>query len=49
VIPAQESLTQAHYWKAIEKFLRPGDVILAEDGTSNSGATDMRLLAGCSF
>jgi indolepyruvate decarboxylase len=46
---AQESLTQAQYWKALEKFLRPGDLIIAEDGTSNSGATEMRLPAGCSF
>jgi indolepyruvate decarboxylase len=45
----QKPLTQAHYWKALEKFLRPGDVIIAEDGTSNSGATEMRLPAGCSF
>jgi indolepyruvate decarboxylase len=47
--PSQELLTQAHYWKAMEKFLKPGDVIIAEDGTSNSGATDMNLPAGCSF
>jgi indolepyruvate decarboxylase len=47
--PSQKPLTQAHYWKALEKFLQPGDVILAEDGTSNAGATEMRLPAGCSF
>jgi indolepyruvate decarboxylase len=47
--PSPAPLTQAHYWKALEKFLRPGDVIIAEDGTSNSGATEMRLPAGCSF
>jgi len=47
--PSQKVLTQAHYWKAIEKFLQPGDVIIAEDGTSNTGATEMRLPAGCSF
>ena len=47
--PSQKPLTQAHYWKAMEKFLKPGDVIIAEDGTSNSGATEMRLPAGCSF
>jgi indolepyruvate decarboxylase len=46
---SQKPLTQAHYWKALEKFLEPGDVILAEDGTSNTGATEMRLPAGCSF
>jgi TPP-dependent 2-oxoacid decarboxylase len=47
--PSQALLTQAHYWKALQKFLRPGDVIIAEDGTSNSGATEMRLPPGCSF
>lgn len=47
--PTQKPLTQAHYWKALEKFLRPGDVIIAEDGTSNSGATEMKLPTGCSF
>jgi indolepyruvate decarboxylase len=49
VKPTQGPLTQAQYWKALEKFLRPGDVIVAEDGTSNAGATEMRLPAGCSF
>jgi indolepyruvate decarboxylase len=47
--PSKAPLTQAYYWKALEKFLRPGDVIIAEDGTSNSGATEMRLPSGCSF
>jgi len=47
--PSEKPLTQAHYWKAMEKFLQPGDVIIAEDGTSNAGATEMRLPAGCSF
>jgi indolepyruvate decarboxylase len=46
---SQAPLTQAFYWKALEKFLRPGDVIIAEDGTSNSGATEMHLPADCSF
>ena len=49
VKPSQKPLTQAHYWKAMEKFLEPGDLIIAEDGTSNSGATEMRLPADCSF
>jgi indolepyruvate decarboxylase len=47
--PSHKPLTQAHYWKALEKFLQPGDVIIAEDGTSNTGATEMSLPAGCSF
>lgn len=49
VKPTPALLTQAQYWNALEKFLRPGDVIVAEDGTSNSGATEMKLPAGCSF
>jgi indolepyruvate decarboxylase len=49
VRPTPALLTQAQYWHALEKFLRPGDVIVAEDGTSNSGATEMKLPAGCSF
>jgi indolepyruvate decarboxylase len=47
--PTQAPLTQAYYWKALEKFLRPGDVIVVEDGTSFDGATEMRLPPGCSF
>jgi indolepyruvate decarboxylase len=27
-------LTQAAYWQAIQGYLRPGDVLIAEDGTS---------------
>ena len=30
-------LTQNAYWKAIQNFLRPGDVIVVEDGTSSAG------------
>ena len=47
--PTKAPLTQAWYWKALEKFLRPGDVIVVEDGTSFDGATEMRLPPGCSF
>jgi TPP-dependent 2-oxoacid decarboxylase len=45
---APESLTEARYWTMMEGFHRPGDVIVAEDGTSNSG-TEMKLPQGCSF
>ena len=31
-VPSDEALTQDAYWKAIQTFLRPGDVIVAEDG-----------------
>jgi indolepyruvate decarboxylase len=42
-------ITQTAYWSAMEKFLRPGDVIIAEDGTSIIGAAGMKLPHGCTF
>jgi indolepyruvate decarboxylase len=47
--PAKAPLTQKAYWQAMERFLQPGDVIIAEDGTSNTGATGMKLPPGCAF
>jgi indolepyruvate decarboxylase len=35
--PSNDPLTQDAYWKAIQNFLRPGDVIVVEDGTSSAG------------
>jgi indolepyruvate decarboxylase len=43
------AITQKAYWSAMEKFLRPGDVIVAEDGTSIIGAGTMKLPEGCTF
>jgi indolepyruvate decarboxylase len=42
-------LTQTSYWTAMQAFLRPGDVILAEDGTSSFGAGGLRLPPNCTF
>jgi indolepyruvate decarboxylase len=42
-------LTQTAYWKAMQAFLRPGDVIIAEDGTSIVGAGSLRLPPNCTF
>jgi indolepyruvate decarboxylase len=42
-------LTQNSYWQAMQSFLRPGDVILADDGTSIIGAGGLKLPEGCSF
>jgi len=39
-------LTQAAYWQAIQGYLRPGDVIIAEDGTSYA-ALGLRLPRDC--
>jgi len=42
-------LTQAEFWGALQNFVRPGDVIIAEDGTSSSGGTKLVLPEGCTF
>ena len=42
-------LTQNSYWNAMQEFIRPGDVIIAEDGTSIIGAGKMHLPQGCTL
>src|SRR5258708_10363118 len=42
-------LTQAEFWGALQNFVRPGDVIIAEDGTSSSGGTKLVLPEGRTF
>jgi indolepyruvate decarboxylase len=42
-------LTQIAYWNAMQKFIREGDVIIAEDGTSIIGAGQMHLPQDCTF
>lgn len=42
-------LRQAQFWPAIQRFLRPGDIVLAEQGTAFFGAQSMRLPAGVTF
>ena len=41
-VPSNDPLTQDAYWKAIQGFLRPGDVIIAEDGASSAEWGDSR-------
>jgi indolepyruvate decarboxylase len=48
-LPSNAELTQAYYWKALQKFIRHDDVIIADIGTSNAGGTELRLPPGCSF
>jgi indolepyruvate decarboxylase len=48
-VPSDEPLTQDAYWKAIQEFLRPGDVIVAEDGTSSAGFGRLTLPDGCTY
>lgn len=38
-----DSLTQSTFWQAIQHFLRPGDIVLAEQGTAAFGAAALRL------
>ena len=48
-VPQVTPLTQAEYWKSLQGFLRPNDVIIAEDGTSSSGGSGLELPEGCTF
>jgi indolepyruvate decarboxylase len=41
-------LTQAAYWQAIQDYIRPGDVLVAEDGTSYA-SFGLQLPPNCSF
>jgi indolepyruvate decarboxylase len=42
-------LTQAAYWNTIQDFVREGDVLIAEDGTSEAGCWGLQLPQGCSL
>ncbi|QHA07948.1 indolepyruvate decarboxylase [Streptomyces broussonetiae] len=44
-----EALRHATFWPTIQSFLRPGDIVVAELGTSLFGAQAMRLPAGVTF
>ncbi|MFJ5853458.1 indolepyruvate decarboxylase [Enterobacter cancerogenus] len=43
------SLTQENFWSTLQTFIRPGDIILADQGTSAFGAIDLRLPADVNF
>jgi indolepyruvate decarboxylase len=47
--PEWQELRQAQLWPAMERFLRPGDIVLADLGTAFYGAQTIRLPAGVSF
>ncbi|WP_338557352.1 alpha-keto acid decarboxylase family protein [Erwinia sp. E_sp_B04_7] len=44
-----DSLTQNTFWQAIQDFLQPGDIVLADQGTAAFGAAALRLPAGVTF
>jgi len=48
-VPSNDPLTQGEYWKAIQNFLRPGDVIVVEDGTSSAGFGRLTLPDNCTY
>jgi indolepyruvate decarboxylase len=48
-VPTDEPLGQDAYWKAMQRFLRPGDVIVVEDGTSSAGFGRLTLPEDCTF
>jgi indolepyruvate decarboxylase len=48
-VPSHDPLTQDAYWKAIQNFLRPGDVIVVEDGTSSAGFGRLTLPDDCTY
>jgi indolepyruvate decarboxylase len=48
-VPSDDPLTQDAYWKAIQNFLRPGDVIVVEDGASSAGMGRVTLPEACTY
>src|SRR5262249_32331208 len=48
-VPSDDLLTQEAYWKAMQNFLRPGDVIVVEDGTSSAGFGRLTLPDDCTY
>jgi indolepyruvate decarboxylase len=48
-VPSDDPLTQEAYWKAMQNFLRPGDVIVVEDGTSSAGFGRLTLPDDCTY
>lgn len=47
--PHDGALTQESFWSTLQTFIRPGDIILADQGTSAFGAIDLRLPADVNF
>jgi len=48
-VPSDDLLTQDEYWKAMQNFLRPGDVIVVEDGVSSTGMGRLTLPESCTY
>jgi indolepyruvate decarboxylase len=48
-VPSDDPLTQDAYWEAMQNFLRPGDVIVVEDGASSAGMGRLTLPEACTY
>lgn len=48
-VPTSNKLTQDRYFEQMEEFLRSGDVLIAETGTSLTGSSVMNLPQGTTF
>jgi indolepyruvate decarboxylase len=48
-VSSDDPLIQDAYWKLIQNFLRPGDVIVVEDGTSSAGFGRLTLPDDCIY
>ncbi|KGT86112.1 indolepyruvate decarboxylase [Erwinia typographi] len=44
-----DTLTQNTFWQAMQDFLQPGDIVLADQGTAAFGAAALRLPEGVTF
>lgn len=47
--PNGSGLDQHGFWQQIQGFLRPGDIVIAEQGTACFGAAALNLPQGCRF
>ncbi|BDH45001.1 indolepyruvate decarboxylase [Salmonella enterica subsp. enterica serovar Choleraesuis] len=43
------ALDQHAFWQAIQAFLKPGDIVIADQGTASFGAASLTLPANCTF
>lgn len=42
-IVSRRPLRQREYWQAMQRFIQPGDLLIAENGTSGAGVAGLRL------
>ncbi|KML65381.1 indolepyruvate decarboxylase [Pectobacterium peruviense] len=45
----RSALSQREFWQQMQRFLRPDDILVTDQGTSCFGAATLRLPAGCHF